>query len=439
MSTADLMFMARALRHRNYRLFFSGQVVSLTGTWMTEVATSWLIYRLTGSALMLGAVTFAGQVPAFLLSPFTGVMVDRWDKRRLLMVTQSLSMVQSLALAGLTLSGRISVGWLIGLNAFEGLVNAFDMPCRHAFVPAMVEDKADLSNAIALNSSMFNAARIVGPSVGAVVIAVAGEGVCFLMDGVSFMAVLAGLAAMRLPPLPQAPPAVKGPLAEIREGWAYAYRSTPIRSIIMLMGVMSLFGASYGVMIPVFAREVFHGGPRVLGFLMTSAGCGALLGAVYLASRRTVRGLGRVIPLGGATFGFAVVAFAASRSLWVASPMLVLAGAGLIVMVASSNTIIQTIVDDDKRGRVMGLFLMSYLGAAPVGSLLAGWLADWIGAPWTLAAFGLVCVAGCAAFAAELPAIRAAIRPIYIRKGIVPQVAEGLNEAAELGAPPEER
>jgi MFS family permease len=388
---------------------------------------------------MLGAVTFAGQIPAFLLSPFTGLLVDRWDKRRLLLATQSLSMAQSLTLAALTFSGRISVAWLIALNAFEGVVNAFDMPCRHALVPALVEDESDLSNAIALNSSIFNAARVIGPSVGAVVIAAVGEGGCFLIDGVSFMAVLAGLYAMRIPPRPRRAPAAKGPLSELKEGWSYAYRSTPIRSIIMLMAVMSLFGASYGVMIPVFARKIFSGGPRALGFLMTSAGCGALLGAAYLASRRTVLGLGRMIPLGGALFGAAVIAFSLSRSLWLGSPLLLLAGAGLITMIASSNTIVQTIVEEDKRGRVMSLFLMAFLGAAPVGSILAGWLADRVGAPQTLGAFGLVCVAACAAFAAELPAIRAAIRPIYIRKGILPQVAEGLSEAAQLSTPPEER
>ncbi|MEO8076060.1 MAG: MFS transporter [Acidobacteriota bacterium] len=436
-NATGLTFMLRALRYRNYRLFFGGQVVSLAGSWITTTATSWLVYRLTGSALLLGWVGFAGQFPAFLLGPFAGIVVDRLDRRRLLVATQTISMLQSFALAALTLSGRITVEAVIILSVVQGIVNAFDMPGRQAFLVAMIENTDDLPNAIALNSSMVNVARLAGPSIAGVVIAATNEGWCFAIDGISYLGVIAALVAMRV--APRQPGGVHRPAAwqQFVEGWRYASGSRAIRSIIMLLALVSLVGVPYSVLMPIFAANVFHGGPHRLGLLMTSSGCGALVGASWLATRRSVLGLGRIIIFATASFGTGLIAFSFTRVLWLAVPCLALAGFGFIVQMAGSNTIIQTIVDDDKRGRVMGFYMMAFLGTAPFGSLIAGWMSSRIGAPHTLLAGGLCCLAGSAWFAAELPAIRTAVRPIYIRMGILPQVAAGISEAAELSVPPE--
>lgn len=427
----------RALKSRNYRLFFGGQIVSMTGSWMTSVATSWLVYRLTGSALLLGLVNFAGQFPAAVISPFAGIYIDRWDKHRLLLRTQTLSMLQSLALAALTLSGRITIPWLVWLNVIEGVINAFDMPCRQSFLVEMIDRKEDLGNAIALNSSLVNAARLLGPSIGGVVIASAGEGWCFLIDGVSFLAVLAALAAMRLAPRAldrrRHPPVLEA----LREGWAYASGFAPIRSIMLLLSLVCLVGVPYTVLIPVFAAKILRGGPHTLGLLMTCSGCGALLAAVWLAARRSVRGLGGVIPAATAGFGAALIAFSFSRSLWLSCPLIVLAGAGFMIQLASSNTIIQTIVEDDKRGRVMSFFMLAFLGSAPFGSLFAGSFADRFGAPATLRVGGVCCLLGAAWFARGLPELRRLIRPIYQRMGIIPEIASAVETAEELQSPPE--
>ena len=287
--------MLRALGSRNYRLFFFGQVISLVGTWITTTATNWLVYRLTGSALLLGVVGFAGQFPAFLLGPFAGIAVDRWDRHRLLVVTQTISMLQSFGLAALVLSGRVTLEWIVGLSVLQGLVNAFDMPARQAFLLTMIENKADLGNAIALNSSMVNLARLIGPSIAGIVIASTGEGWCFLIDGVSYIAVIVGLLRMRDVRREATPPARGSTLRQFTEGFTYAFGFRPIRSIIILLALVSLVGVPYSVLMPVFATTVFHGGPHTLGILMTSSGCGALLGALWLAQRRSVIGLGRVI------------------------------------------------------------------------------------------------------------------------------------------------
>ena len=428
--------MLRALRYRNYRLFFGGQIVSLAGTWITTTATGWLVYRLTGSALLLGVVGFAGQFPAFLLGPFAGVFVDRWDRRRLLIGTQTVSMLQSFALATLALSGRITVEWIILLNIVQGIVKAFDMPGRQAFLVAMIEDKHDLSNAIALNSSMVNVARLVGPSIAGAVIATTSEGWCFLIDGVSYLGVIAALSAMRVAPEASAGRRL-GAWPQFVEGWRYAFGFRPIRSIILLLALVSLVGVPYSVLMPVFATTVFHGGAHTLGFLMTASGCGALVGALWLATRKSVIGLGRIITLATASFGSGLIAFSFASTLSLAIPCLVVAGFGFIVQMAASNTVIQTIVDDNKRGRVMSFYMMAFLGTAPFGSLIAGWLSSRLGAPHTLLAGGACCLAGAAWFAIELPSIRVAVRPIYMRMGILPQVAAGLADAAELSVPPE--
>ena len=428
--------MLRALSYRNYRLFFGGQVISLAGTWITTTATNWLVYRLTHSALLLGVVGFAGQFPAFLLGPVAGIFVDRWNRHRLLVVTQTISMLQSFALAALTLSGRITVHWIIALSIVQGAVNAFDMPGRQAFLLTMVENRQDLGNAIALNSSMVNVARLVGPSVAGIVIAAAGEGWCFMLDGFSYIAVIIALLRMRIAKVATAK-SPQHPLQQFREGFSYVFGFPPIRSIILLLALVSLVGVPYSVLMPIFATQIFHGGPHTLGFLMTASGCGALLGALWLAARRSVVGLGRVIPIAGALFGAGLIAFGLIGTFWIALPCLTVAGFGFMVQMASSNTVIQTIVDDEKRGRVMSFYTMAFLGTVPFGSLIAGWLSSRIGAPDTLIMGGVCCLGGAALFARSLPMLRTHVRPIYVRLGIIPEVSTGLATAAELSVPPE--
>jgi len=432
-------FMVRALRHRNYRLFFGGQSVSLVGSWMTRIATSWLVYRLTGSAWLLGLVGFAGQIPSFLLAPFAGVLVDRWNRHRLLVATQVLAMLQSAALAALALTGVITVRHVLLLSLVQGVINAFDMPARQAFVVEMVESRADLGNAIALNSSMVNAARLLGPSIGGGVIAAVGEGWCFALDAVSYLAVIASLLLMRLAPRAAHPqPAVRARvLPELREGLAYAARSAPIRSILLLLAIVSLVGMPYTVLMPIFASQILHGGPHTLGFLMAATGVGALGGAVYLASRETVLGLGRLISLMSALFGAGLIGFAYSRSLWLSLLLLLATGAGFMVQMAASNTVLQTLVEDDKRGRVMSFYTMAFMGTAPFGSLFAGGVAHRIGAPATLALGGAGCLLAAAWFARLLPELRRSVRPIYVRMGILPEMAAGIQTATELSVPPE--
>jgi MFS family permease len=437
-SSSSVRFALRALGSRNYRLFFGGQVVSLVGTWMTTTATNWLVYRLTGSALLLGVIAFASQVPAFLLGPFAGIAVDRWDRHRLLVITQTISMVQSLVFAALVLSGRITIEWIVALSMVQGLINAFDMPGRQAFLHTMIENKEDLGNAIALNSSMVNLARLLGPSIAGVVMATAGEGWCFLIDGVSYIAVLIALLRMRIVRSAAAPFPHRNAMQQFTEGFRYAFGFGPIRSIILLLALVSLVGVPYSVLMPVFATTVFHGGPHTLGILMTSSGCGALLGALWLAGRRSILGLGRVIPSASILFGIGLITFSFAHVLWLAIPCLVVAGFGFMVQMASSNTVIQTIVDDEKRGRVMSFYMMAFLGTAPFGSLLAGWLSSRIGAGHTLLAGGLCCIAAGLWFARSLPTIRAAVRPIYVRLGILPEISAGLASAASVSVPPEQ-
>ena len=404
-ATGTVAFMLRALKYRNYRLFFGGQIVSLTGSWITITATSWLVYRLTGSAMLLGVVGFSSQFPSFLLTPFAGIFVDRWNRHRILIATQTLSMIVSFVLAALTLSGTITIPWLIAVSVVQGLVNAFDMPTRQSFVVSLIEDKKDLGNAIALNSSMFNAARLLGPTVAGAIIAISSEGWCFLIDGVSYLAVLAALLAMRVPAAPPRPGAEASPFHAFREGLFYAYHHRAIRSILTLIALVCLVGVPYTVLMPIYAATILNGGPDTLGFLMTASGGGALLGALYLAGRRSMAGLGRTIPIAATVFGLGLTAFAFSRVLWVSIALMVVTGFGFMVQVASSNTLLQTIVDDSKRGRVMSFFLMAYFGTTPFGSLIAGSLSERIGAPLTLAFGGVCCVAGAIWFSATTSTI----------------------------------
>jgi MFS family permease len=408
----------RALRHRNFRLFFGGQSISLIGTWMTRIATSWLVYRLTGSALLLGTVSFAGQIPTFLVAPFAGVWVDRWDRRQVLVWTQALSMVQSLLLAGLTLTHVITIPWVLALSVMQGLINAFDMPGRQAFMVQMVEDRRDLSNAIAINSSMVNMARLVGPSLAGMLIAVSSEGWCFLIDGISYMAVIASLLMMRLPALPLKRQTTST-LTELKAGWTYVSEFLPVRTILLLFAAVSLMGMPFVVLMPIFAAQVLHGGPHTLGFLMGAMGVGALISALALAARKSVRGLLRMIPVAATVFGVGLIGFGFSRVLWLSLIMVLIAGMGMMQGMAGSNTIIQTIVPEDKRGRVMSYYTVAFVGMAPFGSLLAGALAHVIGAQWTVALNGTVVVLGAAWFWTQMPAVRREMRPIYEQMGII--------------------
>ena len=381
------MNVGRALKHRNYRLFFIGQGASLVGTWITRVATSWLVYRLTNSAWLLGIVGFAGQIPTFVIAPFAGVMVDRWNRHRVLVWTQVFSMLQSAALAYYALRGTITVWHVIVLVAIQGLINAFDTPARQAFVVEMVEKREDLPNAIALNSSLVNLARLVGPSIAGILIAAFGEGWCFTIDAVSYVAVIASLLMMNVAIKPRK--VRRHALEEFREGFRYAASHGAIRSALLLLASVSLVGAPFMVLLPIFAKEVLHGGPNTLGILTGATGVGAIAGALWLASRRDSSNLERVITLAGVTFGLGLVAFSLSAKVALSLALLVAVGAGMMITMAAVNTRIQTLVEEDKRGRVMSFFTMAFFGMAPFGALAAGALAAKIGAPTTVLYGGL--------------------------------------------------
>ena len=429
-SAPGLRAAIRALHHRNFRLFFAGQSISLIGTWMTRIATAWLVYRLSGSAWLLGIVGFAGQIPTFLLAPIAGVWVDRLNRRSVLVVTQVLAMVQSLALAALTLSHRITMSEIVFLSAMQGLINAFDMPGRQAFMVEMVEGREDLANAIALNSSMVNMARLIGPSLAGLIIAGFGEGYCFLIDGLSYLAVIASLLMMHV--RARKLPAMETPMLErLREGWDYVSGFAPVRTILLLFALISLMGMPFTVLMPIFAAGVLHGGAHTLGFLMGALGAGALAGAVVLAMRASVLGLGRLIAISSTVFGAGLVAFAFSHFEWLSLLLMVVTGYGMMQQMAASNTIIQTVVPEDKRGRVMSYYTMAFVGMAPFGSLLAGALAHAVGAPLTLAITGGCCVAGAGWFMTQLPTIRVHIRPVYRELGILPpEVVAAISETA---------
>jgi len=412
----------RALRSRNYRLFFAGQGISLIGTWMTQVATIWLVYSLTNSALFLGLVGFASQIPSFLLAPFGGVLVDRTNRHRILIITQILSMIQSLTLAALSLTGVIHIWHLILLSIFQGLINAFDAPARQAFVVEIVEHQEDLGNAIALNSSIFNGARLVGPAIAGLLIASVGSSVCFLIDGISYIAVIAGLLAMKLKPRKIAHRSTESALKRIKAGFDYAFNFPPIRAILLLLALFSFMGMPYTVLVPIFATTILQGGAQTLGFLMAASGMGALIGGIYLSSRQTVLGLGKIVAFSPAILGVGIICFSLSRVLWLSMLMMLVVGLGSILQIAASNTILQTIVDDDKRGRLMSLYTMAFLGTVPFGNLVAGSLANKIGAPLTLIIGGSFCILGSLFFTRQLPKLRRLVLPIYTKIGLLDKV-----------------
>jgi MFS family permease len=409
----------RALRHRNFQLFFAGQSISLIGTWMTRVATGWLVYRLTGSALLLGTISFAGQIPTFLLAPFAGVWIDRLDRRQVLIWTQTLAMVQSLLLAWLTLSHQVNIHWILCLSAFQGMINAFDMPARQSFLLEMVEDRRDLGNAIAINSSMVNMARLIGPSLAGMLIAATSEGWCFLIDGISYIAVIISLLMMHVN-APVVKRAATSMLHELTEGWTYVTGFVPVRTILLLFAIISLMGMPFVVLMPVFAGEVLHGGAHTLGFLMAAMGLGALVSALALAARRSVLGLGTMILYSSAIFGAGLIGFGLSHFFWLSMAAMAVAGFGMMQGMAASNTIIQTIVSEDKRGRVMSYYTMAFVGMAPFGSLLAGTMAHAIGAPISVIINGAVVMLAAVWFGTQLKSVRAGIRPIYRELGILP-------------------
>jgi len=428
---SNLGLILRALKYRNYRLFFFGQGVSLIGTWMQQLAISWLVYRITGSAFYLGLVSFCNQIPVFLGAPIAGVFADRWPRRRIVMTTQVLAMIQAFILTALVAFDSITLAWIILLSVFMGVINAFDMPTRQAFVCEMVDNEEDLPNAIALNSLIFNMARQIGPSIAGFLIALTGEAVCFFVNGVSFLAVIFSLAAMRLSRKVEAKH--EGTmLAGIKDGLAYSFGFVPIRSAFVYTAMMSLVAMPCMVLLPVFAKSILQGGPRTLGFLMGSVGAGAFIGAIFLARRKTVQGLEKVVVFAAGIFAAGVIGFSFSRILWLSLLLAVLPGFGIMVQMASINTILQTIVDDDKRGRVLSFHVMAFIGIAPFGNLLAGFVAEHLGAPHTLLLSGILSIAVMVFFARKLPHIRRMIHPIYVRKGIIPEVAVGLQTAAGI-------
>jgi MFS family permease len=380
------------------------------------------VYRLSHSAFLLGVVSFAGQIPSFFLAPIAGVWIDRWNRHHTIIATQTLSMIQSLVLAALTLTGVITL-WELGLLMLaQGVINALDMPARQSFVIQMIDDPSHLGNAIALNSSIVNAARLIGPAIAGVIIAAFGEGICFLIDGISYGAVIASLLAMRIKPRPIRSRG-KRVFEDLVEGWRYVANSFPIRSILLLLALVSFLGIPFQVVMPVFASQVLHGGPNTLGMLMAASGVGALAGVAALASRKTALGLGRVIVISTAIFGGALIAFGLSRVLWLSLCILPFVGFGMMRQMAASNTVLQTLADEKMRGRVMAFYSMAFVGMAPFGSLMGGLLAARVGAPLTVIFCGAACIAGALIFARYLPRVRGEARPIYVERGILPGVA----------------
>lgn len=407
-----------ALKSRNYRLFFIGQGLSLIGTWMTQVASIWLVYKLTSSAWLLGIVGFTSQIPSFIVMPFAGVLVDRFNRLQVLLAAQILSMLQSFTLAFLTLTGQINIWHIIILSFLQGIFSSFDAPARQAILPELVEQKDAFANAIALNASMFNSARLIGPAIAGLIIARLGAGFCFLIDGISFIAVLTALFSMRLKPK-KIEVISTHPLERLKEGFVYTFGFPPIRSILLLLALVSFMGMQYTVLVPIFATKILQGGPQTLGFLMASSGIGALIGAVYLSTRHTVLGLDKFIAYSPALLGLGLIIFSLSRVEWLSLITMFVIGLAFIMQFTPSTTIIQTIVDDDKRGRVMSIYTMAFFGVLPFGNLFAGFLADYIGAPNTLIIAGVSCILGSLIFTKNLPALKQLMLPVYTKLGII--------------------
>jgi MFS family permease len=420
----------RALRHRNFQLFFSGQLISLIGTWMQSVAQAWLVYSMTKSALLLGSVGFASQFPVFLVAPFGGIAADRVNRQRLVIATQTASMILAGILAWLTLSGRVQVWHIFALAGLLGVVNAFDIPGRQSFLVDMV-GKEDLMNAIALNSSMFNGARVIGPAIAGILVAKIGEGWCFAANSISYVAVIVGLLLMHV----HSPVRVSkhSPIEDIVEGFRWVNQTRIIRALLLLIGLVSLVAMPYTVLMPVFADRVLHGGARGLGILMGATGVGALFGALTLAAKTGVKGLGRWVAFSCAGLGISLVCFSFSRSLWLSVALLLPAGYSMMLQMACSNTLIQTMVPDELRGRVMSVYSMMFMGMAPFGAFFGGALAHRLGAPFTVAVGGVACFMGAVWFWRVLPELRIEARRLIIAQGM-----SGGEPPQELDAQPVE-
>jgi MFS family permease len=418
----------RALKHRNFRLFFGGQIISLVGTWMQTVAQAWLIYRLTGSGALLGLLGFVGQIPIFVLSPVAGLVADRWLRQRVVIATQTASMLLAFVLAALTmtghLKGNVGVWEIIILATLLGIVNAFDVPARQSFLIEMV-GREDLLNAIALNSSMFNLARVAGPAIAGFVVAVVGEGWCFLLNGVSYLAVIAGLFMMRIEkPMPGHDGTA--PLEKLREGFRFARHTKPIRALLALVSVVSFMGLPFTVLMPIFAVKILHGGASAYGTLMGAVGVGAMCGALILASRQELRGLGNIVAYAAVAMGASLLLFSSSHWYWISFTILILTGFGMMMQFTATNTLIQAMVPDQLRGRVMSIYSMLFLGMSPIGSLVAGWMADRIGAPITVAIGGLASLVGGLIFARKWPSMRGPARDLVAAQGMMaPSPASG--------------
>lgn len=438
-SVGSLQFILRAFSSRNYRLYFFGQLVSMMGTWLTLVATSWLVYRLASKSMphsearVLGVVNFAAQIPILVMAPFGGVWVDRFNKHRIVVITQTLSMLESFALAFLALSHVIQIWQIVALNAFQGLVNAFDVPARQSFVVDMVERREDLPNAIALSSSIVHAARLIGPAIAGFLIAHFGEGYCFLFDGFSYLGVIIALLMMHVRPHVR-PVGRKHVLHEFKDGVVYAFGFAPIRALLLLTACTSILAMGLSTLMPLFASQILHGDERVFSWLVGSSGVGAFIGTIYLASRRSVLGLGGVMVIANTTLGLGMLGFSQSHYLPLSMVLLFVTGGSLVVQMAAANTVLQTIVDDEKRGRLMSLFSMCFMGMGPFGSLLAGEMGTRLGPPRTLLIAGCVCLAAGAMFGVVLRKLRHLVHPIYVKRGILPEVAEGVQttEAAAM-------
>ena len=421
-SKAKLMF--RSLQHRNYRLFFMGQGISQVGTWMQMIAGGWLAYDLTAGmpagmrAVWLGIVAFAGRIPTFALAPLAGVFVDRWNRRRVVMITQVLAMIQAALLAALTLAHVITLRQLILLSLMLGLINALDVPARQSFMIELLDDPKHLNNAIALNSSLVNGARILGPTIAGLLLKASGPGLCFLINAVSYIPVVAALKAIVVKPVKRLTPAGHI-LASLAEGIRYAFGFSPIRDTLLLLTLVSLSGASYTVLMPIFAGHVLHHGSGLYALLFAAAGLGALVGAGLLAMQESVRGLGRWIAVAPAIFGTGLIALGLSRHAWLSALIMPVIGFGMLVQMASSNTLLQTLVEDDMRGRLMSLYSMAFMGMVPLGSLLAGFMARFIGAPLTVLVNGVWCILGALLFYRRLGAFSKLVHPVYIRKGVI--------------------
>ena len=428
----NLRFSLRALRHRDLRIFYFGQGTSMIGTWMQNVAMGWLVYRLTGSALLLGVIGFSSQFPTFLMAPIAGALADRWSRYRMVLAAQALLMLQAAILAALVLSGVVQVWHLIALSAFLGLCSGLDIPARQALLVRLANGPEDLPNAIALNSALFNGGRLLGPAIAGILIAWVGEGLVFLLNAISYVVVLVALLSLRLRRQQRPPPPPGSMLSAMGEGFRYAFGFAPVRTVLTVMGLVALVGIPYSVLLPVFARDVLGGDARTLGALTSSAGLGALFGTLYLASRSSVRGIGRVIAGASTLFGVGLIGFSISRDLRLSSVLLLFTGFGVVVTSAGINTFLQTLVDEEMRGRVMSMFTMAFVGTTPIGSLLAGWLAVHIGAPFAIGLGGAVCVLVGLWFATRIPELRKVVHPVYVRRGIMPELASGLQTATEL-------